>query len=126
MSAFASDTVDSPIDDGRPGASPAAVAVPDDYHGLWEMCADSLRGPRARLVKAALVKGGLFYAFGVYCAVQAIMSTDVRAVVLWSLGVLWSIAVVVAVKLWWWMEMNRKSTLRCLARMSAHEPSTIR
>ena len=89
---------------------------PDDYRGLWAMYGDSLRGPRRELVRAALMKGVLFYLFGVYCAVQAILSTDIRSVVLWSLGCVWSITVVCMVKLWWWMEMNRKSILRSIGR----------
>lgn len=117
MGTFASDSL---LESDRESGAPASLdAPPDDYRGLWAMYADSLRGPRRELVRAALMKGVLFYLFGVYCAVQAILSADIRSVVLWSLGCLWSIAVVCMVKLWWWMEMNRKSILRCTGRDKA-------
>lgn len=103
----------------REGVNPPPPAgLTEDDRGLLEMFADSLRGPRGWLVRAALIKGGLFFAFGVYCAAQAILATDVRSVVLWSLGAVWSMAVIVTVKLWWWMEVNRRSILRSLGRES--------
>lgn len=95
-------------------AAPPRAEPADDYRGLWAMYADSLRGPRAGIVKAALIKGLIFWAFGVFCAVQAILSTDARSAVLWTLGAAWSIGVVVTVKLWWWMEMYRASIVRTL------------
>jgi hypothetical protein len=114
-----------PLTDAEPliGGTTRLGDPHDDYPGLWEMYAESLRGPRGGIVKATLIKGGFFYAFGVYCAVQAVLSTDVRSVVLWSLGVVWSIAVVITAKLWWWMEMNRKSMLRCMERVAARHNS---
>lgn len=55
------------------GLAPWAVP-PNDDRGLWLAYRDSLKGPRARLVKIALVKGAAFVAIGVYCVVQAFLS----------------------------------------------------
>lgn len=106
-------------DRDRTTSEAGSSGVTHEDGSLRQMFSDSLRGPRGWMVKVALAKGLVFYAFGVYCAVCAILTDDVRSVVLWSLGALWSIAVVVSVKLWWWNEMNRRSILRGLRREAA-------
>lgn len=50
MSTLASDSLEEP---GSPSIdAPLLASPPDDYRGLWEMYADSLRGPRGRAVVA--------------------------------------------------------------------------
>lgn len=65
---------------------------------------------------AAIITFGLFGVF-VYCAWSMLAATDVRAVVLWSVGSLLAMLGVAMLKMYFWMEMNKNVMLREIKRL---------
>jgi len=67
-------------------------------------------------VFAAIITFAMFGGF-VYCAWQALSTTDLREIVLWSAGGVITMLAVAMLKMYFWMEMNKNVTLREVKRL---------
>lgn len=67
-------------------------------------------------VFAALVTFAMFGAT-LYCAWNMLQTADVRATLLWGVGVVVTMLAVAMLKMYFWMEMNKNVTLREVKRL---------
>lgn len=65
---------------------------------------------------AALITFAMFGAT-LYCAWNMFEATDLRATLLWSVGVVVTMVAVAMLKMYFWMEMNKNVTLREVKRL---------
>lgn len=63
-----------------------------------------------------LLTFAMFGAF-VYCVWNLFETTDLRAIMLWSVGVLATALSVAMLKIWFWMEMQKNQVLREVKRL---------
>lgn len=53
----------------------------------------------------------------IWCAIEMFRAPEVREQILWAMGVFFTIQGITAIKLWYFMELNKNSTIREIKRM---------
>ncbi|UCG16927.1 MAG: hypothetical protein JSV19_02610 [Phycisphaerales bacterium] len=84
---------------------------------VHEMVIDSFRGRLRWLVILASVWCMAFLALAVVCAVQFFRANTVREMLGWSTGCVLCIVYVMAMKVWYWMELNKNVVTREVKRL---------
>lgn len=84
---------------------------------LHEQVFGTFSGPMGALnVIAALITFALFGAT-LYCAWNMFQAADLRATLLWSVGVVVTMLAVAMLKIYFWMELNKNQVLREVKRL---------
>ncbi|MEE9130653.1 MAG: DUF6768 family protein [Phycisphaerales bacterium] len=92
----------------------------DEFDGdqsMMEMVFDTFRGTQKWLTFLAIFWGLAFMAGSVFGIIQLFKAQEPREHILWALGVVFCLAAVSMMKVWFWMQMNRNSILREIKRV---------
>ena len=92
----------------------------DEFDGdqsMMEMVLDIFRGTQRWLTFLAIFWGLVFMAGSVFGIIQLFKTQEPREHILWALGVVFCVAGVSMMKIWFWMQMNRNSILREIKRV---------
>ena len=96
------------------------VDLADEFDGdqsMMEMVFDVFRGTQKWLTFLAIFWGLVFMAASVFGIIQLFKTQEPREHILWALGVVFCVAGVSMMKIWFWMQMNRNSILREIKRV---------
>ena len=96
------------------------VDLADEFDGdqsMMEMVFDVFRGTQKWLTFLAIFWGFVFMAASVFGIIQLFKTQEPREHILWALGVVFCVAGVSMMKIWFWMQMNRNSILREIKRV---------
>jgi hypothetical protein len=74
---------------------------------ILDMGGETFFGRQRQLVWFAVAFGIGLMALSVYCLIQFLNVTDVRQMLLWGAGAGASLAALTALKIWYWMELQR-------------------
>jgi len=83
---------------------------------LFELVVDSFRGPWRWLTWLVWAFGFALVVLAVVASMRMCEAKDLRRVVLWATTFLASIIGIVAVKVWYWLDLNRRLLERRLDR----------
>lgn len=89
---------------------------PDDP-SMARLLTETFRGRRRRLAIGGAVLNLLLLVGTLYSAVQFIRTEDVRGMLLWGAGAFLCFGMVMAIKVWYWLEMMRLAILRDVKRL---------
>ena len=78
---------------------------------------DSFRTRNRFLIAFSIVITFAMMGVFVWCAVEMFRAAEVREQILWAMGVFFTIQGITAIKLWYFMELNKNSTIREIKRM---------
>ena len=84
---------------------------------VHEMVIDSFRGRLRWLVVLAAVWGAVILALALLCAVQFFRVDTVREMLAWATGCVLCVVYVMAMKVWYWMELNKNAVTREVKRL---------
>lgn len=84
---------------------------------LHEMLSDAFHGRNRVFTAMAFVMTLGFLALAAYCAVEFFRTDDLKEALAWAAGYATSLATVIAMKIWFWMEMQRASVMREVKRV---------
>ncbi len=84
---------------------------------VHEMIIDSFRGRLRWLVVLAAVWCTAFLALAVVCAVQFFRANTIREMLAWATGCVLCTVYVMAMKVWYWMELNKNVVTREVKRL---------
>ena len=98
---------------GDEGASPNG---PDDQSAR-EVLVEVFRGRNRLFAALGVVVNLVFFVIGISAAVAFTNAQDIRTMLLYGGSSALSFAVVLTVKIWYWLEMNRLSLIREIKRV---------
>ncbi|NIR42696.1 MAG: hypothetical protein GWN99_02375 [Gemmatimonadetes bacterium] len=84
---------------------------------MAELLAETFRGRHRRLAIGGAVVNLMIFAAGVFAAVQFVAADDPRSMILWGGVTLLCFGAVSAIKIWYWLEMNRLAIIREVKRV---------
>ena len=84
---------------------------------LPELVLETFRGKHRWVNGLFVVVSLVVVAAGVWCAVRFFGTPDVAERLAWGLGVVTALVMVTAIKVWYWMEMQRLAVTRELKRV---------
>jgi len=87
---------------------------------LAGMATEVLRGRHRWAVGASFAVGLAFLALSVWSLIRFLGAADPSEMLRWGALFFFSITVVWAMKIWYWMEMNRKALAREIKRLELH------
>jgi hypothetical protein len=82
-----------------------------------ELLAEAFRSRNRRLAIGGAVATLVLFLAGIFCGVRFLQATDQRAMLLWGGGLLLCFGAVTALKIWYWLEMNRLALTRDIKRV---------
>jgi hypothetical protein len=82
-----------------------------------ELFIEAMRGPYRAWMGAGMVVSLAFLAVGIHAALQFAQATDVRSMLLWGGVAMLCFGVILAVKIWSWLEMMRGALAREIRRL---------
>ncbi|MCB2156372.1 hypothetical protein KQI84_15975 [bacterium] len=88
-----------------------------DEPSIFELMADTYRGRNRFLVYLGTVWGIVVMIFGIYCLLQFLKADDAVATVRWTVGIFFALMMILGMKIWYWMELNRNAMLREIKRV---------
>lgn len=59
----------------------------------------------------------VFFGLGIYCLVEFINAEEIREMMLWGAGMFGSLTLVVMLKIWHWMQMDKNQLAREIKRL---------
>lgn len=84
---------------------------------LHQMIGDTFRGKMRVFAWLVTLEILVFTGLGVFTAIRFFEANDVQDQLSWGGGFALCLFAIVALKLWWWMEMNKHALLRELKRV---------
>lgn len=93
------------------------LASLDREPALLRQVADTFRGRSRWLSALGVVVMLVFLALCVTSFLRMVRAEDVRTMLLWGAGFGFSLATMLAVKIWYWMELQRHSLKREIKRL---------
>lgn len=84
---------------------------------LFEQVLETFRGRSRMLVFMTIAVGILFMIAAVTCAVQFFQAVEVRSMIAWALGFVFCLSAVMAMKVWYWMELQKNAITREIKRL---------
>lgn len=84
---------------------------------MAELLAETFRGRHRRLAIGGAVVNLAIFAAGIFAAVQFVRADVARSMILWGAITLFCFGVVTAIKIWYWLEMNRLAITREVKRV---------
>ncbi len=94
-----------------------ALAEFADEPDLFEQVLETFRGRSRLLVIMSIAVGFVFMALSILCLVQFFGAAEVRSMIAWSLGLVFCLAAVMAMKVWFWMELQKNAITREIKRL---------
>ena len=92
----------------------------DDYKdelGLFGLVGESFKGALRWIVFIAFALILIFIGIGVYCAINFVHATDIATKLNWFGGAALAFLIVIVLRLWYFMELNRLSIRREIKRV---------
>lgn len=84
---------------------------------LWEMTMRAFQGHNRWNAILGVIGGIIVMAVGIYALIHFIDSTDSREIAIYGALFIFSLVSLIAMKLWFWMEMSRLSIIREILRL---------
>lgn len=94
----------------------------DEYsgeQGLFEMVAETFRGRHRWLVVLVWFYSVVFFGLTIFTAIRffQVDATSVRELIAWAIAFVFCFSAVTMLKMWYFMEMNKNSTIREIKRV---------
>lgn len=84
---------------------------------LIEQVIASFRSRSRWLVVLVMIYSFFFLGLCIYCAMQFFAATEVKSMIAWACGLCLGMIAVMALKIWYWMELHRMSVIREIKRL---------
>lgn len=84
---------------------------------LYEMLSDAFHGRNRVFTFMAFVMTFVFLGLAAYCAREFFRTDDLKDAIAWAAGFGASLATILAMKIWFWLEMQRASVMREVKRV---------
>jgi hypothetical protein len=84
---------------------------------MADLLAETFRGRHRRLAVGGALVNLLLFAAAIWCGVRFLRAGAEREMLLWGAGMLLSFGLVTAIKIWYWLEMNRLALTREIKRV---------
>jgi hypothetical protein len=84
---------------------------------LADLLAETFRGRHRRLAVGGVLVNLLVFAAAIWCGVRFLRADTEREMLLWGAGMLLGFGMVAAIKIWYWLEMNRLALTREIKRV---------
>ena len=84
---------------------------------LHQMVMETFRGRKRWIVLMAISVGIMFMGLAVLCAVQFFGAETTKQMIAWSIGFVFAFSAVTAMKVWYWMELNKNAIKREIKRL---------
>ncbi len=84
---------------------------------ILKMVLEVFQGRSRWLVILGCIAGIVFMALGVYSGVRFFQAEVVHDMLAWSLGIVFCMAAVTAMKIWFWLELNKTAVTREVKRV---------
>lgn len=85
--------------------------------GLFGLVGESFKGSLAWVVVLAFVLIFVFIGLGIYCGINFFHATDIASKLNWFAGASLAFIIVIVLRLWYFMELNRLSIRREIKRV---------
>ncbi len=85
--------------------------------GLFGLVGESFKGALRWVVVSAFILILIFIGIGVYCAINFVHTTDIAVKLNWFGGSALAFLIVIVLRLWYFMELNRLSIRREIKRV---------
>lgn len=89
----------------------------DEDPSVTELLTETFRGRNRFLAMGGVVANLFFLAVAVYAITRFLGTADVREMLVWGGAALLSIGLILAVKIWYWLEMVRLALTRDMKRL---------
>jgi hypothetical protein len=91
----------------------------DDQEGqsMAEMLTGVFRGRHRLLAIGGAVVNLALFVFALFCGVKVLGAEELRPLVLWGFAMLLAFGAITAIKIWYWLEMNRLALTREIKRL---------
>lgn len=84
---------------------------------MAELLTETFRGRHRRMAAGGAVANLVFFVMGVFAAVRFAQAEEVRVMLLWGGTAALCFGVVIAIKIWYWLEMSRLAVTREVKRL---------
>jgi len=84
---------------------------------MFELATDVLRGRSGCFMLGSLVTGKVMLVLGIYSVVRFLGTSDIPEMLRWGAVLFFCLGAIAAVKMWFWMEMNRHALSREIKRL---------
>ncbi len=88
-----------------------------DEPSVFELVTGMFRGKMRYLAMLAIVMGIFFMLVGIFSLLRFLAATDVAEMLRWGALMFFSLAAVMGMKIWHWMEMQRHALTREIKRL---------
>lgn len=85
-----------------------------------ELLTETFRGQNRRLAYGGAVVNVVFFGATVLSGIRFLRADDLRVLLFWGFVMLLCFGAVTAIKIWYWMEMNRLAVTREIKRVELH------
>ena len=84
---------------------------------MFDQVLATFRGRSRVFVLMSMAVGIVFMIVAVICVVQFFEAPEVRGMIAWSLGFVFCLSAVMAMKIWYWMELQKNAITREIKRL---------
>lgn len=88
-----------------------------DEQNILEQVTSSFRSKNRWLVVFGIVFGLVFMGLGIYSLLQFLELKDTVQALPWAVLLIFSLMAIIAMKIWYWMELNKNAILREIVRL---------
>lgn len=88
-----------------------------DEQNILEQVTSSFRSKNRWLVVFGIVFGLVFMGLGIYSLLQFLELKDTVQALPWAVLLIFSLVAIIAMKIWYWMELNKNAILREIVRL---------
>lgn len=88
-----------------------------DEQGILEQVTATFRTKSRWLVAISIVFGLVFMGVGIYSLVQFLELKETVQALPWAVLLIFSLMAITAMKIWYWMELNKNAILREIVRL---------
>lgn len=88
-----------------------------DEQNILEQVTSSFRSKNRWLVVVSIVFGLVFMGIGIYSLVQFLEFKDTVQALPWAVLLIFSLMAITAMKIWYWMDLNKNAILREIVRL---------
>ena len=91
----------------------------DDHEGqsMAQMLTGVFRGRHRRLAIGGAAVNLALFVFALFCGFKVLRAEEMRPLLLWGFAMLLAFGAVTAIKIWYWLEMNRLALTREIKRL---------
>ena len=88
-----------------------------DEQNILEQVTSSFRSKNRWLVVFGIVFGLVFMGLGIYSLLQFLELKETVQALPWAVLLIFSLVAIIAMKIWYWMELNKNAILREIVRL---------